>query len=53
MDPIRFAFGIHLHQPVGNFDSFFEQHLADVYLPFLRMVAERGFGFDGGMAASF
>ena len=41
--PIRFIFGVHLHQPVGNFDSVFEQHLADVYRPFLEKVDERGF----------
>ncbi len=33
--PVRFAFGLHIHQPVGNFDSVFEQHLADVYRPLL------------------
>jgi hypothetical protein len=41
--PIRFVFGVHLHQPVGNFDSVFEQHLTDVYRPFLEKVDERGF----------
>lgn len=41
--PIRFVFAVHLHQPVGNFDSVFEQHLADVYRPFLEKVDERGF----------
>lgn len=34
-EPLRFAFGVHLHQPVGNFDSVFEQHLAEVYQPLL------------------
>ncbi|MEO8200426.1 MAG: alpha-amylase/4-alpha-glucanotransferase domain-containing protein [Gemmatimonadota bacterium] len=43
MDPIRFAFGLHLHQPVGNFDSVFEEHVRDVYLPFLDRVTEREF----------
>ncbi len=43
MDPIRFAFGLHLHQPVGNFDQVFEDHVRDVYLPFLDRVAERDF----------
>lgn len=33
--PLRFAFGLHLHQPVGNFDSVFEQHLAEVYRPLI------------------
>ncbi|MBK7717121.1 MAG: DUF1925 domain-containing protein [Gemmatimonadetes bacterium] len=42
-NPIRFVFAVHLHQPVGNFDSVFEQHLADVYRPFLEKVDERGF----------
>jgi alpha-amylase len=42
-NPIRFIFGVHLHQPVGNFDSVFEQHLAEVYRPFLEKVDERGF----------
>jgi len=39
---IRFAFGVHIHQPVGNFDHVFQQHVDDVYLPFLRRVVERG-----------
>ncbi|MFN2315278.1 MAG: alpha-amylase/4-alpha-glucanotransferase domain-containing protein [Gemmatimonadales bacterium] len=34
-DPIRFAFGLHLHQPVGNFDHVFASHLDDVYRPLL------------------
>lgn len=42
--PIRFVFGLHLHQPVGNFDYVFQQHLDDVYLPFLKAVEERQFG---------
>ena len=42
-NPIRFVFGVHLHQPVGNFDSVFEQHLADVYRPLLEKLDERGF----------
>lgn len=41
--PIRFVFGVHLHQPVGNFDSVFEQHLAEAYQPFLEKVDERDF----------
>jgi hypothetical protein len=40
---IRFIFGVHLHQPVGNFDSVFEQHVADVYRPLLERLDERGF----------
>ncbi len=41
--PVRLVFGVHLHQPVGNFDHVFEQHVREAYLPFLRLVAERGF----------
>jgi len=40
--PIRFAFGLHLHQPVGNFDSVFEQHLREVYTPLLDQVIGGG-----------
>src|SRR6266699_3559882 len=35
MDPVRFVFGVHFHQPVGNFDHVFEEHLRDVYRPVL------------------
>ena len=35
MAPVRFVFGLHLHQPVGNFDHVFQQHLDDVYSPLL------------------
>jgi alpha-amylase len=41
MQPIRFIFGLHLHQPVGNFDYVFQQHLDDVYQPLLDHL-ERG-----------
>ena len=41
MQPIRFVFGLHLHQPVGNFDHVFQQHLDDVYQPLLDHL-ERG-----------
>lgn len=34
-EPVRFAFGLHLHQPVGNFDWVFEQHFTQVYRPLL------------------
>jgi len=33
--PLSFAFGLHAHQPEGNFDHVFEEHLRDVYEPFL------------------
>ncbi|MHB1328871.1 MAG: alpha-amylase/4-alpha-glucanotransferase domain-containing protein, partial [Gemmatimonadales bacterium] len=38
--PVLFTFGLHLHQPVGNFDSVFEQHLQDVYAPLLDALSE-------------
>jgi alpha-amylase len=41
--PIRFCFGVHLHQPVGNFDKVFVQHMTDVYLPFLQRARDAGF----------
>jgi hypothetical protein len=40
--PLRFAVGLHLHQPVGNFDWVFEQHLAEVYRPLLHEVIGGG-----------
>ncbi len=43
MDPVRFAFGVHFHQPVGNFDHVFETHVRDVYQPFLERLEEREF----------
>ncbi len=39
-DPLFFAFGLHAHQPVGNFDHVFEEHLRDVYEPFLTRAME-------------
>jgi 4-alpha-glucanotransferase len=41
-EPIRFAFGLHLHQPVGNFDSVFEQHVREVYRPLIREIVGGG-----------
>ncbi|MGH7703299.1 MAG: alpha-amylase/4-alpha-glucanotransferase domain-containing protein, partial [Gemmatimonadales bacterium] len=41
--PIRFAFGVHLHQPVGNFDHVFEQHVREVYRPLIERLDERSF----------
>ena len=35
MQPIRFIFVLHDHQPVGNFDHVFEQAYQDSYQPFL------------------
>jgi 4-alpha-glucanotransferase len=43
MSAIRFVFGLHLHQPVGNFDHVFEQHVQDVYRPILEHLSGRGF----------
>ncbi len=43
MEPIRFAFGVHDHQPVGHFDHIIEQHVREAYRPFLERLAERGF----------
>ena len=40
--PVLFTFGLHLHQPVGNFDSVFEQHLADVYRPLIEALDAGG-----------
>src|SRR5579872_6292350 len=39
--PVQFIFGLHVHQPVGNFDRVFEEHARDVYLPFLSRLRER------------
>jgi len=41
--PIRFCFGLHLHQPVGNFGHVFEQHVREVYRPFLEHVRRERF----------
>lgn len=43
MTSIRLVFGLHLHQPVGNLDHVFEQHVHDVYRPILERLSERGF----------
>jgi len=43
VEPIRFALGVHDHQPVGNFDHIVEQHVREAYRPFLERLAERGF----------
>jgi alpha-amylase len=37
------VFGVHFHQPVGNFDHVFEAHVRDVYRPFLERLVERDF----------
>ncbi|MGH8016491.1 MAG: 4-alpha-glucanotransferase, partial [Candidatus Zixiibacteriota bacterium] len=40
MSKFKLAFGIHNHQPVGNFDFVFEQAHSRAYLPFLKMVSK-------------
>jgi len=41
-DPVYFAFGLHAHQPVGNFGHVFEEHLEGVYRPFLEKAMDGG-----------
>lgn len=36
MKKINLLFGIHCHQPVGNFDHVFDQAFNDCYLPFIQ-----------------
>jgi len=43
VNPVGFVFGVHLHQPVGNFDHVFQEHLRDVYRPLVERLAERRF----------
>ena len=43
MEPIRFVFGVHIHQPVGNFDHVVEQHVREAYRPFLERLVAGGF----------
>lgn len=39
MGQIHFLFGVHNHQPVGNFDEVFEDAYRKAYLPFLELLA--------------
>jgi hypothetical protein len=39
--PVRFLLGFHLHQPVGNFDHVFAEHVERVYSPLLTALEER------------
>jgi alpha-amylase len=41
-EPLRLVFGVHVHQPVGNFDHVFDEHVREVYQPFLARLAEAG-----------
>ncbi len=38
MKKVKFIFGIHNHQPVGNFDFVFEDAFQQSYLPFLKVL---------------
>lgn len=38
--PLRFAFALHDHQPVGNFDSVFLQAYEQAYFPFLDLISQ-------------
>ncbi len=40
--PLRFVFGLHLHQPVGNFDHVMADHVRDVYRPIIERTSEAG-----------
>ena len=41
--PLRFVFGLHLHQPVGNFDHVMADHVRDVYRPIIERTTAAGF----------
>jgi alpha-amylase len=41
--PLRFVFGLHLHQPVGNFDHVIADHVRDVYRPIIERTSAAGF----------
>jgi alpha-amylase len=40
MPKLKFIFGVHNHQPVGNFDFVIEEAYQKAYLPFLQVVKE-------------
>ena len=44
--PLHFLFGIHNHQPVGNFDGVVDDAIARAYHPFLKTIAEAGSGLS-------
>ncbi|OYV72431.1 MAG: hypothetical protein B7Z72_04790, partial [Gemmatimonadetes bacterium 21-71-4] len=44
LPPVRFVFGVHLHQPVGNFHHVFAAHARDVYRPLLSQLQRRRLG---------
>ena len=41
-EPLRFVFGLHLHQPVGNFDHVMADHVRDVYRPIIERTSAAG-----------
>jgi alpha-amylase len=41
-EPLHFLFGVHNHQPVGNFDSVVDDAVVRAYHPFLQTIAEAG-----------
>lgn len=43
MHSVYFAFGIHNHQPVGNFDFVFEEAYQKAYFPFLELLEQYSF----------
>jgi alpha-amylase len=40
MNPVRFVFCLHNHQPVGNFDHVIEGAYEQAYLPFVELLAD-------------
>ena len=40
--PLRFVFGLHQHQPVGNFDHVMADHVRDVYRPIIERATAAG-----------
>jgi len=56
--PLHFLFGIHNHQPVGNFDEVVDDAIVRAYHPFLHAIAETGGGLSltvhcsGGLLAT-
>ena len=57
-EPLHFLFGIHNHQPVGNFDDVVDDAIRRAYHPFLEAIAEAGAGLpltihcSGGLLAT-
>lgn len=41
MSAVRFVFGLHLHQPWGNFDHVVKEHVDQVYRPILTFLEDR------------